>query len=509
MPIHERGMKPVHGLKGDGPDGADGAVFMIWRRVLACFSDMDAVHIDCVYGSTQVNWLIRHRITALPSSYTWTMAAKAHSLGMMVYLKTYSVPCTNINDIAQYALDCNFLRLLVFICDFDIKVAAGAAGPVGERSSRRSSSPSTSTELVCPRIDSAVRHGYADCVKFIMYKFANVEIRRPEFVIQHLAEHNSVDMLKLIVPRYRLVPSYTCLLGATRKGSFASLKHCLSNMDSTCCDISVVPPDLLVVAAEHGRINELVLLADRQKQYVPDEVYHRAFQAGQVEVCTFLKTLNPRLKPSLDDIEVVCTKGFEHMIKSLEFNVSVHGKLIVKAIRSKNSSLVRTLVQKMPHLQFKSSKQNLLLTAANTGDSDMLLTVFDVGKYSTVPSAVINSCIEHSMHRALRVFRKLDLFTYTEPMIIEACRMCDDVMLSLILKSKDLARDLVTDESPLFQRCQSYIVVSAAPPTKKHVCHLVIKGAVAGPDGDGPEGLDQESAMIDQARALKRPKHIH
>lgn len=460
-------------------------VFMIWRRVLACFSDMDAVHIDCVYGCTQINWLIRHRITALPSSYTWTMAAKAHSLGMMVYLQTYAVPCTNINDIVQYALDCNYVRMLVFMCDPDFNIQGSSA-------------------IQSPRLDTALRHGYYEAVTYVLFRFSSIEIKRPDFVVQHLAEHGLLRMLRLIIPRVMLVPSYTCLIGAITKGSYATLTYCLQHMDTSVCNTTVLPPDLLICAAENGRLRELVMLAERQSQYVPDEVYHRAFQAGQLEACAYLRTLNPRLRPSLEDIDVVCTRGFEHMVRSLEFNVSVHGKLIIKAIRSKNSELVRTLTNKMPHLSFKSTKQNLLLVAANTGDATMLLTVFDVGKYTTVPNSVITACVEHGMHRALKLFRSLDLFVYTETMIIEACRMCDDIMLHLILKSRDLYAALNNTTNSLYERCQSYIVVSAALPAKKQKCHAILSGVRA-----TTEQSNHESAMLDKVRALKRPKHVH
>ena len=277
MPIHEKGFTFV-----SDDENCPLLYQEIWRTVLQCFSDMQSVHIDCIYGSTQVHWLIEKRITSIPSKHTWLLATASRSIGMMIYLIRWSIPCPDLDDIIQYATDRNHLDTLVFCTSPDVHILDGEGIPWKTRG--------------CPYIDKAMRKNYLTVIDYLLWRFptsySNM-VEKPLFTIPYVMENNYLDMMIKVVPAVLRITSYRGLKSTAAKGFKRMVKYILDHMDTTCILDDSLPEDIMTAAAENGHLHILMILKRKKNGFIPLEAFQAAFANGHDDVCSYISKRFP------------------------------------------------------------------------------------------------------------------------------------------------------------------------------------------------------------------------
>lgn len=382
----------------------------IWRSVLKCFSDMESLQLDCIYGNHETNWIITERITSIPSCQTWLMAASSRSVGMMIYLLKWGIECPYIEDIIQYAADNNHLDTLVFFTSSDFEF--------------RDSSGMRIRQNFCPELDRAARRNHMDVVSYVLWRFPHSTakmLKKPLVLVLQLMKNNYLDMVKMLVPRVTLITSYAGLKAAATLGHKDMVKYALNHLDPLYVG-SEIPDDILVSAAKNGNLSILMVLKRKRGGFIPIEAFHQAFSWGHVAVCRYIQKRFPHYFPRDKDIVDACVHGHHEVMSLVPDNMHLPKVCMEHAARSHNYRLIKVLKKKMPDYKFKTK---ILRDAIRSGNSDVCITVFDCGGYKELPKDCEVDMVCRRMRKALRMFHRLGFPVYNEKSLLEASRICD------------------------------------------------------------------------------------
>lgn len=392
----------------------------LWRTALSCFTFGRAMTLDLQFGSLETTWLMEERMSGQPSSHTWLLATYEHSLGLMLRLQTFGVPCPHVDDIVQYAINKNQLDTLVLFTSTEF-VFRGLDGH-----------PIRDSKFV-PRLDRAVLHGYHDVVKYCVWRYETHKerlLKRPLETVAHLMAHNYKSMLKTIVPRLVRIGNLTGLRAACQKGYTALVQYALDHLDPVFCTAENLPDELMVVAAKHGHLPLLRLLKRHKNGFIPRKAYQQAFSWGRMDVCQYIAQRFPDYRPDESDILDACAHGHVAAIESLPRDTPLPNECMEKAIKSLNPKMIYVLHARLPHLAFNLT---LLHEAIHSKHSDVCLAVFDCGGYKRLPLNHDVELTRNRMRKALKVFHSIGFKVYTERAFVEACRIC----------SIDIIRDIL------------------------------------------------------------------
>lgn len=424
----------------------------LWRNILSCFYDLQAVQLDFMFGSPQINWLVREHMKWLPGTQTWINATKEKCLGMLVYLQEYRVPCTQLTDLVQYCVNECDLKMLLFYTSKDFLFYDNNGEIIDN--------------IKTPYIDRALKYNI-QVVHYVMNRFPNNEIKiiKTNKVLIWLIKYNKLLVLQLIIPKLMKITKYEIFIEGIRKNSYKSIEYCLKHLDFTCLK-HIVPTELLSEAAQYGHLQFLKLMLQINSNfgvnYIPEDVFFRAFSYGQYTVCKYIKSKG-NYAPGTSQLMDICKRGYDTMLDFVDITHKINDESYLRAaIRSKNSKMVRALKNIMPTFKFRPT---LLTAAAHTRDSDMLITVFDCGLYSKLPKQIPELIVKYQMYKALTWFFTLKLFNYTESMLLEACRICDDTIINSIIQSEAFLLD-----DDLVKKCMSRILVAMVNDDLKMKC---------------------------------------
>jgi hypothetical protein len=416
----------------------------VWKTVLTCFVEMEAVQLDCVYGNTQIGWLIAERITYIPSKDSWLLATSSRSMGMLIYLLRYGIPCPDIEDIIQYAINKNYIEILLFFTYPDFKFYDGNGLEIKMQFSLQ--------------LDGAIKRNYLNIVKYCLWRFPkNKEkmLRKHVPTLTYIMSRNLLPMLKIIVPSLTLIPNYIGIKAAACAGFKSMVQYSLKHMDPAYLQ-KEIPDEILIATAKNGRLNILPILAETRKGFIPLEAYQKAFARGHVEVCNYIKKLFPDYAPAEKDLLEACTYGHHEVIMSLPETTYIPSLCFERAARGTNPVLIEVLHEKKPNYKFKP---RILTAAIQSGNSQVFLTVFYCGKFKNLPSLPPDTEIElinRRMRTALSILHTMKYPVYTEEGLLAAARVCDLDIIKDILEVGN-----VKPSEKTVQNALSFIYVSS------------------------------------------------
>lgn len=429
MPVIAEGLP----LQADHPFFEPG----IWRSVLACYTEMHAIHVDMVYGSTQTQWLVQERMVDIPSSATWLNATLQHSLGMMLYLRHWQVECPHHEDIIQYATDHNQLDTLLLFTN-------------------KSDTDPWYVSDYCPQLDKALKKNYEDVVRYVLWRFPRVReglLDKPVRTLERVMAHNLVTMFRLMVPRLTTVTSVRGLNSACCKGYLELVKYAVDHLDPNY--FPSIPEQMLVLAAKHGHLKLLKFLKKRCKNHIPADAFRQAFSWGHLKVCQYIQKRFRHYTPNKSDIIDACKHGHHLVMQLLPRHVSIPDECMGYAAESQNFHLIYTLKKLCPKFTYTPA---LLKQAACKGSEDVCIALYDAGGYNLtqLPAGMDVTLTTRRMYKALEFFHQLQFEVYHEKTLVEAARICDYRMLQTILKH-------YRPTDAVLENCLSFIYVSSAP----------------------------------------------
>lgn len=450
MPIHEFGTdheKIVNEHPLFIPD--------VWRTVLLCFTDMEAFQIDAIYGRTQVNWLIRERMVGMPSADCWPLATGARSLGLMLYLYQYKIPCTDYDDIIQFCVDKNMLEILLFMACKQFEFYDGNGMPIKSQ--------------FCPILDKAVKRNYLTIVQYCIHRFHPKEkfLKKPVPTLNRVMQQNLFDMFKTIVPYITKLLNYHGIEVAIRQGYANIVEYALENLDQTYLGTEI-PNSLLTIAAQNGRIKILSILKSKLNGFIPQEAYNAAFSNGHVQICNYIKKRFPNYVPGPTEMNNACLAGHVEIMKTVPGFIHIPDSCFEKAAKSPSLELIGVLKQLRPNYKFKSK---LLHLAIQGGISGVCMAVFHAGKYKKIPPNCELELVRKRMRTPLLLFNRFKFPVYNEKSFLEAARICDTDILSDMIKDQKFCASI---NEKVIAEALGYIYVSSETEAKRGEAYTFI-----------------------------------
>ncbi len=442
MPIHEKG------LDYPGQDGHPLFAQDLWRSVLMCFTEMEAIQLDTTYGGTQTAWMIRDRMVSVPGPKSWVEGVTARSLGMLIYLQRYKVPCTNMEDIIQYAVDYNLMGILLFFTCGEFEFVDLSGLPIKVRSS--------------PFLDRAVRRNYLDLVRYCLVRFNDQKsnlLRKSPATVERLMRQNAFEMLQLIVPHLTQIVNWNGVKWAVMQGFRRVVRFALDQMDPLY--ITDAPPRFLLVdAAAQGHLKILKLLAERVNGQIPLEAYRAAFNKGQVEVCIYIRSLFPEYLPLEKDLVTAAGLGHFEVFNALPPSVYIPDACFEQTVAlSGNHKLLTLLSNRRPTYDYT---KKLVTLAIQSGHCDMVILIFKYGELKKLNKKDDITMVTKHMHASLAFFhnsfkeKTITYNVYNVTTFLEAARICDLPIMKAMLESKSVP---LTEAN--FQKALASIYVSS------------------------------------------------
>jgi hypothetical protein len=394
---------------------------IIWRSVLNCFPFSDAFNLDAHYGTTQRPWLLQERLLELPGRRTWEHAAISGSVALLFYLMDYRVPCPDLNEIIQYSADTNlFQNLLIFL--YPQHKFYDLSGQVLDYPN-------------APSLDIACKQNNLEIVKLILSLYSTSGSKpfllEPLDTITEVLAGGHEQILRVLVPRYIMITTTEGLNMAARNNHVASFVYALNHVDTSF--IPVLTDDIYVTAAQYGHVDILkAAVSFSETNYIPKPAFSAAFRNDRESAVVYILTLNPGYLPSDDDILHTCKNGHCNLIMKLPAVCKLPEGCLAMACKSKSSTLVQFLHKKLPEEKFR---QSMLWDAVNTGNTQVIMAVFEFGKFTSVSSKLQTILVANDCRDTLEYFHKSGVDVYNNLTLIEACRLCNIGILEKITAS--------------------------------------------------------------------------
>jgi hypothetical protein len=394
----------------------------LWKATLKCFTEMEAMTVDYTYGGFAVPWLIRERITGNPGPYSWIQAATNQSVGMMIYLEKYKTPCSNIEDILQYAVDNNHLSTVVFLLNRRNVFVDGNRRTIDFRG--------------IPRLDQAVTQNFTTMVRLLLAVTTSSHysklLENPIATVTTVLSLGFCEMLKLIVPSLAHVSNSRGLVLAAKNGHTRTFQYAVEHLNEQ--HIPTIPDSVIEAACEHGHMAILRACMRDEVPSVPLSAFNVAFINGQKDVVKFIKSIHPRYTPSDHVFVEACKQGRNAMVAAVR-NVRIPPKCLEVACKGTSSKLVRTLHRRLPEVSFKPSMLTDAIRAATPKLYGVVNAVYEYGQFTDLTKKQKLMLASRRLHMCLRIFHSIGLEVYTKEVLVEACRVCCPEIVEDMLSS--------------------------------------------------------------------------
>ncbi len=397
----------------------------VWRKVLACFPEMESCQLDVTYGATQIGWIVRERMNFIPNKQTWIEATFSRSLGMLWYLHEYKVPVPhgktpNFSHILQFCVDNNLLDILLFFTS-------------GLFTFYSHNEVKVNPLQFCPSLDRAIRRNYLEIVRYCLYKFP---IQREKMLsskktLIRVMQLNLMEMLQTIVPRLCRITNFEIVKVAVVQGFRQMVEYAFTHLDASYLNRDP-PKDLVIAAAQHGHLRILQLLEQRNSdQSIPQEAYNAAFVNGQVRVCNYIHE-RYKYQPGEKELVDACRKGQYEVIMTLPMSTFFTDECFEAAVaEGRNFRLVQLLHDRRPEYKFKSS---LFRSAVLSGNSDVANIVFEYGRFKKLPKDIEEEIVQRRMSSTLFLLAALGFPVYNEKTFLVAAKRCDLEIIGEMVK---------------------------------------------------------------------------
>lgn len=421
-----------YGLQHDRFASKNGMlVSKTWRVILSCFSNMESLQLDTMFGSTQIKWLVRDRITEIPSSHSWVTAVTARSMGMLIYLVKYKISCPDLNTLIQYASDRNHIDTLILLLHPKHDFYDDNGNIILNRK--------------CPSIDIACVKGYYEVVNIIMSLYFPKEkehiLDDPVKTISNIMKNGDLRSLQTIVPNMMLITSPQALARAVTYNNLEVFTYALQHIDVRF--IPSIPINVLNAAAKKGYAKFVQLCIDYSDGFIPLEVFNTAFEEGQKKVVQLLLSIDNTFIPSEQVLLNTCKNGHNHMITILPADIPIPMECMNLATMSRNKSLIYTLSKRLSDCKYTAS---MFENAVRSGSSDVIVTLYVCGKYDHISCKLIVLMVTKNCVDALQFFNGIGLDVYNKNTLLEASRVCCVGILKNIAATNLDIRPEVIDE---------------------------------------------------------------
>lgn len=437
--IHEQGLYT-------SPEDGRPPVFWpeIWRTALSCFTMTQSMTIDLDFGCMETDWIMRERMNEVPSDYTWAVAVYHHSLGLMVRLQRFGVPCLHIDRFIAYAIYKNQFDTLVFFTSPEFVFRGILGDPLKELK-------------IVPTIDRAIRRNFHDIVRYCIWRYYGQRerlLRRPVETVAYLMANNRQSMLRQVVPALVRIDNYMGLRAAVERGFLTIVQYAIEHLDPSFAQPETLSDDLIVLAAKHGHLDLVRLFKSFKARYIPVKAYRQAFSWGRMNVCEYISKRFPDYRPGEADILDACLHGHVAAIQSLPADTLMPNECMDRAVRSNNPHMVYALHKRMVGFQYT---QALLDKAMHSKNSDMCLAVFDCGGFKRLPASYDIQLTRNKMRKAMKVFHSIGFRVYTERAFLEACRICYLEIIKDILELPPGQRPYIREPAWISASCSIHV----------------------------------------------------
>lgn len=421
------------GLNQEALDCSGTLMFpLVWRTILSFLPQTTALQLDSMFGSPQLHWYMRTLYQEDVLSFSsWRKPVMINLMCLIDYYTKYKVPCPELNDYVQYAVDQGFTEMVRYflnpsnifydlfgkpICQYDV-----------------------------PRLDVACCKNYAVIVKLVLNKFSYraawraLLLNQSSKVLNVVMKRGHLDILKQIVPLVIGSVSIQGLEAGIRHQRADVVLYALKKIN-----VPSLPEHLFLEAAKVGNLQIFQALwaynsaLDPQGPFVTEQVLHTAFVHGHTSVLRICLPHFPGYVPHPSHLVEACKHGSVLSLQSLPRSVVFPPECLPAAIKSKNVELVRLLFHKFPDVTTKNKNisKSLLSEAVNTGSSDMIIIVFDLGAFEVVPDDLVTRMARKNCRCALKYFHKLNFQVYQKSTLLEAATMCHSELIHDILETK-------------------------------------------------------------------------
>lgn len=400
----------------------------LWRAILSCFNPYRAVHLAFIFGKQQLDWAIKVLLPEYAEKECWEEAVKHDWVGLLASMQEDNVVCPEFHRLVQLAVDLNHVNLIRFFIGVGLRFNNVNERPI-------------SVQHVCPKLDQAARRNHLEVVRYFVDRHPEYKERmfkRPLALVHRLMAHNRLEMLRLMVPRIMTIKGKQGLAGlkaAARKGHLEILEHALSHLDPDTFPSSEVPSSLLVMAAQHGRLEVLKLLQRHHHDEIPMAAYSAAFVQGHADL---LRACCPHYRPTKNDMLEACGAGHHDVMVTLPDDVEVPDECFDRLVKSgtKEFLLLMWLVERKPHYRFEPRLLSLVMQQKQK-NQEMFVALLRIGKnkFKKLPKGIELELVEHRMRQALRIAHLFDFQVYTEAAFFLSARRCFTDILQDILDS--------------------------------------------------------------------------
>ena len=382
----------------------------LWRIVLSCFPEMEAVHLDMTYGGFQTPWMIRHRITASPGSHTWILATKSESIGMMGYLLKYQVPCQHIDQLIQYAVDHNHLRTACFFLNENNLFMDGNGDKIQKRE--------------IPHVDHACKKNFTAMVQMLItvtpsFRYGKL-LKEPVSTLTIVMSLGFIDMMKLMIPTLTSVTNYQGLKLAAKNDHIKTFQFATQHLHPSY--MPHIPEQVIQTICSYGRMSMLMTCMEKlATPYVSQACFNAAFLHGQRHIIKYIESIHQDYVPPRGVILEACKNGRNNVIAALSSKVRLPVECLAEAAKGQSSKLIRTLHRRLPDVPFNNT---MITDAIQSGRTSVVSAIYECGRFTSLTDTHKILLVTKHMNNALSMFHALGLVVYTEEALLEACRVC-------------------------------------------------------------------------------------
>ena len=407
----------------------------VWRSVLRCFNEVDALKLATMYGNQQRVWVIRNLVKDIPCVRTWENAVADENIPMLNYLMDYKIPCPDICELAQFAADNGLDRVLIFLLTPEHVF-------YNERGKKINKSR-------IPFLDAACRENRVHMVKGVC---AFVQTKQPKKLanilqhtatLHHVVSHNLIDIARVIVPTvYPVVPAEVVAVAAA-SGFTQMYEMCVQFSDRATLVSAVIP-----AVSQKGHM-DIIRLINIEDLASATAMLEQAFACGQREVVEYVITRHPTILPTQASVLEACTNGHLSCIAMLPKTSELPSNSLRAAISSRSSGLI-VHVANLFSTQYPKFKydESLLKAAIKSGCSTNVMLVFEIGQYKEIGKDIPSLLVRNKCREALLGFHELGFTVYCDSSFKTAVETCNVDILNDLLERYEPRHESLQDVIP-------------------------------------------------------------
>jgi hypothetical protein len=423
-----------------------------WNRVLLCFSCMEALTIDYVYGGKCVGNIIRNRVSGIPNEHMWMQAVTEKSIGMMIYLQDHhvSMPIKYFDTMIQHCADTNEQAILLFLTDPNINFYKTGMNKI--------------TNRMPPKLDVAMESGFTEIILITIWRFPKRKISlfsHPDISLGIAFSNGFKKVIHMLVPNLIIINHVEVLESAASKGHTDLVEYGFEHRNTM--RIPELPNSVMIAAAKNGMLTTLKRLFHIKKS-IPDCVFVAAFRKGFYKCVKWMLKYS---KFSVSDIMMVeaCKKGYYKLLKLVE-NRDFPIETAIASCKSGNINIVKMVASKTPQSAFNG---HVLRTAANTGDSNLFIFVFNRGNFKTVKKEVCKILFIRGMVYAVKYLHQSGISVFYPNALEDSAKNCK--IQSIYWLFKNFKNDLSADH--IFNAI-NLVYASQGNPNSRKRCYTIL-----------------------------------